>query len=229
MTCGAGAVQLHVTMDENAVKYNWYESEMDLNPIFDGTAFQTSELTTSTTYYVAAVNKAGCEGPRTEVLAEVITVDPATITMLSGNRLSSNASTGNQWYFNDVAIPGATQRTLVATHSGTYRVDILTNGCLSSASIEHTMIRASDQEPVVAYPNPFNGRTGLRIEILGEQISSVQLIGTTGAVTTDIPMMVAAPGVWVNTNTLSNVPNGLYFVRTVSDNKTVTIKVLKSE
>ena len=71
--CGAGTVDLAVTGTASATGYNWYSTENGgtaINPTPTGSTWTTPSLTTTTTYWVTAVN--GCESlKRTKIIAEI--------------------------------------------------------------------------------------------------------------------------------------------------------------
>ncbi|MCJ7446387.1 MAG: right-handed parallel beta-helix repeat-containing protein [Bacteroidales bacterium] len=73
--------------------------------------------------------------------------------------LTSNVVSGNQWYFNNTAIPGANGQKYITTKSGNYYVVITNNtGCVSSPSNIITVINTSmdnlKEFKLKIYPNP---------------------------------------------------------------------------
>jgi hypothetical protein len=86
-------------------------------------------------YIITATEDANCTG--TSYGSAVVTKYPIPATpeiTQDLNELTSSACCGNQWYFNDNPIPGATEKTYVATESGLYFVVVTLNGCSSSPS-----------------------------------------------------------------------------------------------
>lgn len=72
----------------------------------------------------------------------LITVNPAPATptvQQNGLVLTSNASSGNQWYLDGVLIPGATGQTYTATQNGNYTVVVTGGGCPSQHSTPVTI------------------------------------------------------------------------------------------
>jgi hypothetical protein len=61
-------------------------------------------------------------------------IPPTPVITLFSNQLTSNSSSGNQWYKDGVLIPGATGQTYNATSFGVYTVVTTVNGCASSVS-----------------------------------------------------------------------------------------------
>ena len=72
--------------------------------------------------------------------------------------LTTSAGTEIQWYFNDVAIAGATATTYKPTANGVYKVKLKDiNGCLATASYGITILATTADNPYstfYAFPNP---------------------------------------------------------------------------
>jgi hypothetical protein len=73
--------------------------------------------------------------------------------------LTSNAPEGNQWFFNDVAISGATGATITATEPGEYTVRVQVDDCISDFSDTQNLIVTGiqeniDERSITVYPNP---------------------------------------------------------------------------
>lgn len=84
----------------------------------------------------------------------VITVDA------TGVILTSNATTGNQWYDAIGLIAGATNQTYTATQNGSIYV-MVTGTCISANSntiiVTKVSVNATDKQIFGVYPNPSNG------------------------------------------------------------------------
>jgi hypothetical protein len=77
--CGEGSVTLEATSSAGTI--SWYDVETGGTPLGTGTSFTTPSISTTTTYYVDATD-AGCTTPtRTSVLATVIPVPTATVSL----------------------------------------------------------------------------------------------------------------------------------------------------
>ncbi|RYY17587.1 MAG: T9SS type A sorting domain-containing protein, partial [Cytophagaceae bacterium] len=179
---------------------------------------------TSTTYYYFynwQVSTA-CAGPRTAIQVNVnpAPAQPTLTATYNGTTttLTSSAATGNQFYFNGVAIAGATGQTYVvngaATTYGSYTV-VVTNsaGCSSPASVATvvTTTRAGIAGASLrVYPNPtptgqvtlelsgFRSATQLAvIDALGRLVRSEMLPATTGVITHQLNLAGTAPGVYM--------------------------------
>jgi len=81
--------------------------------------------------------------------------------------LTTNATVGNQWYRNDVAIGGATATTLSITQAGVYKVQVTAGGCTSAFSDTFTFVitaeTSSTKGEVEIFPNPVTNRLLVRL------------------------------------------------------------------
>jgi hypothetical protein len=77
--CGEGSVTLEATSSAGTI--SWYDIETGGSSLGTGTSFTTPSISATTTYYVEATD-AGCTTPsRTAVVATVIPVPTATVTL----------------------------------------------------------------------------------------------------------------------------------------------------
>ena len=183
-------------------------------------------LATSTAGTYTVTNTVAATGacPATPATA-ILTVNPTparpTITpTYNGTQttLTSSAATGNQFYYNGVAIAGATGQTYVVNGSastyGSYTV-VATNsfGCSSPASVVQVVTATKGSiagASIQLFPNPTpDGRatlelSGLRsatqlvvLDALGRVVSSELLPATTGVVTHSLDLSRMASGVYL--------------------------------
>jgi hypothetical protein len=104
---------------------------------------QTFSATTGGNYTVTSTVN-GCTSGASSATAVTVNATPSTPTISAGGpttfcaggsvTLTSNTSTGNQWFLNGNAIGSATGQTFVATTGGNYTVTSTVNGCTSGAS-----------------------------------------------------------------------------------------------
>ena len=134
--CNGGSV----TLSSDASSGNqWYKDGVAVN----GSTGTTLNVTASGSYTVK-INLNGCESAVSSAIVVTVNSIPATPTITAGANttfcnggsvtLSSDASSGNQWYKDGVAIIGSTGVTLNATASGNYSAKVTFNGCESSVS-----------------------------------------------------------------------------------------------
>ena len=84
---------------------------------------------------------------------------PKPVITLNGTVLSSSATSGNQWFLNNVLIPGATATTYQPATPGVYTVQQKQNGCTSAMSAEINYTTTAINDPVLTqavrvFPNP---------------------------------------------------------------------------
>jgi hypothetical protein len=116
-----------------------------------------------------------------------VTVNPipdAPIITSMGDTLVSNAATGNQWYFNDILLPGDTSQTWVAPYNGHYWDEVTLNGCASDTSnhvlIVLTGIISDPLSSLVVYPVPSDGRFNVILNTPFQKSFSVCVYNTLG-------------------------------------------------
>ncbi len=116
---------------------------------------------------------------------------------VDNNILSSSASSGNQWYLDGQAIPGATQQSYVAQQSGDYYV-VVTNahGCSAESSVMPvTLTNVNDWQQtseIQVYPNPSDGE--LNIKFVGSKENAwLKLYDISGRLLTSWKVNPGAP------------------------------------
>jgi hypothetical protein len=113
-------------------------------------------------------------------------IPPAPVIQQSGNTLTSSATSGNQWYKENVAINSATARTFTPVMNGVYTVKTTVNGCTSAASnaINYSITAINSPEldnDITTAPNPVNDY--LNIKCNGNFTACrVQLLSVSGNV-----------------------------------------------
>ncbi|MFC5269460.1 T9SS type A sorting domain-containing protein [Adhaeribacter terreus] len=174
--------------------------------------------------YTAVATANGCASPAS--VARVITIKQrpvAPIISKNGNLLTSSIATGNQWYKNGTAIPGAVAPTLNVSSNGAYTAKVTANGCASLASNTITIANTgiNDEQnnlQVAVYPNPSNGLFTLNL----------QKGHTYTFVITDLTGKVIEQKT-VKTKTaqldLSKAAKGIYLLNITSEYKTATRKL----
>jgi len=226
--CGSGTSKLTAAAVEGNL-YNWYEGLNDATPI-DGqhsSSFTTPVLEKSKTYFVAAVNAAGCEGARMEVKATVLQVAQAAITA-DGNVLTSNYETGNQWYLDGDLLQGQTGKSIEAAASGVYTLVVNTGTCTSTSEArEMNVLGAESGDSFVrVYPNPAPDK--VYVEVRYKSDVAVDLISTTG-VQIRSAQLSGSDDLKTASFDINSLPDGMYLVRVKAGTKTFTKKILKAK
>lgn len=135
--CDSGTVTLGATASSGTL--NWYNNATGGSVIGTGNNFTTPSISTTTTFYVEAVN-VGCSSVRVPIVATVNvtpTITSTTDATVCGNvgaTLSATASAGTIYWYS-VASGGtafATGTSIpVSGGSYTYYVETINNGCVS--------------------------------------------------------------------------------------------------
>jgi hypothetical protein len=188
--------------------------------------FVTPALSKSKTYYVSSVNEAGCEGLKTPIEANVIYYDAASITETKDS-LSSNYSTGNQWFYNNESIPFATSQSIEVQLPATYTVQVNHEGCITSADY-HYVVTGTEllSNTIKVYPNPTHNELELELPDYIKNIQTVKVINSVGQKVGVIDMLDE------NNKTtgkfqMNNLPAGLYIISIMSATKSYEVKVMK--
>ncbi|MEJ1238223.1 T9SS type A sorting domain-containing protein [Chryseolinea sp. T2] len=226
--CGTGTASLTASAVEGSL-FNWYDGIDDETPIEGqhGANFTTVSLSKSKTYYVAAVNAAGCEGERVEVKATVLDLTPAAISV-DGNTLTSNYESGNQWYLDGEVIDGANGKSIEATSSGVYTVVVNTGTCSTTSEGREMLILGTESADgfIRIYPNPAPDK--VYVEVRSKSDAAVELISTTG-VQLRSAQLSGNDDLKTATFDITSLPDGMYLVRVNAGTKTFTKKILKAK
>ncbi|UII23894.1 T9SS type A sorting domain-containing protein [Fulvivirga ligni] len=155
----------------------------------------------------------------------VIDLKP-TITV-EEDYLKSNYSVGNQWYFNDQPIEGASGAIIQLDQAGVYELRVSQNGCeASSAGFEYlvTGIDFGDNGQFVGYPNPSSETIQFKFNdaIIGKE-AVVEIYSPTG-------QRLNGDKIIVNESYKLNVAswlNGVYLIKFNVEDKVYTQRILK--
>jgi hypothetical protein len=112
---------------------------------------------------VKGTNACGSGTVSPNFLVTVNEIPAAPVVTVAGNVLTSSAPTGNQWYYEGTAIPGATgQSYTVITNTGNYWCVVTINGCSSPISNKVWVVITGVQELQSSnfsiYPVPNDGQ-----------------------------------------------------------------------
>lgn len=166
-----------------------------------------------------------------------ITLNPvpaAPVITSAGSDLTSNAPSGNQWYFSDdnvtgVAIPGATGQTLSTTKTGWYWDEVTLNGCESGESNHLFMLFVGVDNisgpGVSIYPVPNDGRFSVSITSASPDTYSITVMNNLGMKIRELKE-VDVTGTLEKVIDLRPVPDGLYTVIVQNSTNKVVKKIL---
>lgn len=228
-SCGNGTVSLTASGGEEG-NYRWYETETDNIAIAGASSgtYTTPVLNKSKTYYVSAINTLGCEGARKPVAAVIHQYNEVTISLEAGqNMLTSSYDTGNQWYFNGEAIPGATGKTVEANQTGLYEVEVKIGSCTSRAGRE-MIILGLENDPGKGYgffPNPVKDK--LTIELSKTDIAAQGMVFTSSGQPLGVIEFKAESQKLKGEYNFAEQAAGMYLIRILQGNKIIHYKVVK--
>ncbi len=234
--CKEGSVTLHASGTPAQGSYSWYDGADTTVAIASqsGDKFVTPVLSKSKTYYVSAVNSNGCEGPKVAVLAEIVLYDDAAIQVTGTPptvQFLSNASAGNQWYLNGIAISGATSPTYSTSVEGSYTVQVTNGSCVSeSPSYENrtSVVAGLGDEDTFAgisfTPNPVVGI--LKVRLVAVQQPKVVINTAKGQPVGEI-RMVESGDKWVGQYDFTSMSAGVYIVEVTDGVKKSGYRVVK--
>lgn len=168
-----------------------------------------------------------CGFGATSQLSVQVNEKPATpVISLVAFTLFSNASSGNQWYFNGNLINGATDQYYTPLENGTYYVVVTVNGCTSDES-NHFVVNfvsikeGDDKELLNVFPNPVSGK--LNVEIKSDiNYHQYRIISAEGKEV----MHKKAGNKKFSINTADLAP-GIYILQLIGDNTVYQIRFSK--
>ncbi|MBL0339739.1 MAG: T9SS type A sorting domain-containing protein [Bacteroidetes bacterium] len=199
---------LSLSTNDTINQIQWYESgiilagdtAMVFNPIVSG----------SYNAVVSSVN--GCTATS---LPTIVVINPLPIKptfFVNGNIFTTGVTGLNlQWYFNNIAITGATGSSITAAANGTYQLcatDV--NGCencsdtLAFVGVGLNTIASNGFQ---IFPNPSDGRFTVLFENTGNEIGKLELFNALGTLVDEVD--ITGKRNYVRT---SKLESGVYFV-----------------
>jgi hypothetical protein len=182
----------------------------------------------SGTISVSGQNSCGTGIP--SVMPVTVNIKPATpVITRNESILSSNATSGNQWYMDGNIINGATSQTYTILQDGTYTDIVTLNGCSSDVSnsivIIHTGIGNPDKEMFSISPNPGNGAFWLTIKSPTATVYDLKVLNSLGDVVYH-ESHLEVNGEFKQYYDLQWLSSGMYTVVLRSDKQQVTRKIV---
>ncbi|QQL50090.1 S8 family serine peptidase [Mucilaginibacter ginkgonis] len=176
-------------------------------------------------FYNMQVVSYGC--PSTSRVAVALT---KPIITRNGNVLNSNYATGNQWYFNGVAIPGATGSTLSPVESGNYQVAVAVSGSCTSISDNFafalTALHPDNSDIGLAlFPNPANTKINLAFTAKTAGTLVLTFVNSAGQIQRQEERTIAA-GAYSTVVSTASLPAGTYVLKLTLGGETYSKKVI---
>ncbi|MES2619734.1 MAG: T9SS type A sorting domain-containing protein, partial [Bacteroidota bacterium] len=210
--CSGETVTFTATQTNGGSSPSYLWSKNGVSVGFSGNPYPTSNILNGDAFTARLTSNAVCASPM-QVLSSPIIIAvsvPATPTISqSGNILSSNSATGNQWLLNGTPISSATGQNYTPTQSGNYRVVVTdVNGCLSQQSntifVSVTGIEELTTGSISVYPNPATNQ--LNINLGGLQEAEVRIFNVDGKLIIETRQSIN------NSLDISNLAIGIYLV-----------------
>jgi len=229
-SCKPGPVTLTANGAPADGRYNWYETIDEIQPIAgqSQSIFTTPVLAKTKTFYVAAVNSAGCEGERIPIRATVVNFDDAVMTQVDETTIQSNYTFGNQWYFNDQLLADTTA-ILKMESSGVYRLEVkIGGGCTTSD--ERTFVVTGmelDFNGIKSYPNPVRGVYTVETLDKENQIAEMPIFDALGAQIGTMKL-TSQGNLKRGQFDFSQHSSGLYYIRVIRGDNVSVLKVIKN-
>lgn len=170
----------------------------------------------------------GATSPNFNVVVNAIPATP--VITASGNQLTSSAPSGNQWYYNGTAIPGATGQTYTVLHNtGYYYCMVTINGCSSAISnkiwIEVTGVEEIPGISLNVYPSPNNGSFSIGFNSAADSRVSVTIFNQIGSRVFETGEFPVAGNTEKKID-LGGVANGIYSIVITSENHKTVRKIV---
>lgn len=142
--CKGDSSMILTDSTNNIASFQWYRD----NQLIAGAVNPTLFIKDSGNYTVRAINSSGCGTFSDALLMNVFSLPPTPVVTSNLSNdvfcqggtviLTSSSNTSNQWYKNNIAIAGETNKTLSTQDSGLYFVRVI-NGICSSKSNERNI------------------------------------------------------------------------------------------
>lgn len=161
----------------------------------------------------------------------VFATPPPPIIYQSGSTLYSGYSTGNQWYFNNVAISGATQPTYIPANTGYYYCMVTINGSVSYASNSiYVALTGIDDAYIKShfnvYPNPFTDKTNFNYSLNKSALVNLKITDMEGRLIRTLVNEEQSTGEFSYQLNANNLSKGIYFYQFKAGNISLNGKLI---
>lgn len=216
----------NVVLKSTAITNQWY---LNGNAITNAMS-NTITVNASGIYKVKAID-GECSSAMSSAVTVIVNPIPSipAISIDANGGLTSSAIEGNQWFFNDIKIDNATQKTYNPTKSGNYTVKVI-SPCESEISKPFAIVITSTEEAILNQilisPNPFSNRFKVNFPLEFGHSAQINVINFSGT------------SVYRKTNVLdgeqldlSHLDSGTYLLNLLSNNnsgiKSIKINKIK--
>lgn len=178
-------------------------------------------------FYDIKLKSAGCPS----ATRQAVTLKQPTITQ-NGIVLTSNFSSGNQWYLGDTAIPGATDATYTPEKTGIYQLMVMPNSSscqLQSDKFVYVLIGSgqgsSSDIGLVLYPIPASSQLNIIFAAPAAGSLTLSIINASGQTVISSSQAISA-GNFNTTLNVTNLPAGSYVLKIVLGQKIYNSKLV---
>lgn len=192
----------------------------------NGLTTQSIQISKAGTYSVSVTNQKCSTSLNSSTITVVVNPIPPipSISLEANGGLTSSAAEGNQWYFNDVKIDNATQKTINPTKSGNYTVKV-TTPCTSEISKPYNLVVTATEETILGQvqvsPNPFANRFKVSFPVEFGKTAQVKILDMSGNIHFKKPAV--NDGELID---LSQLNGGNYILR-LESNENSNVKAMK--
>ncbi|RMG86540.1 MAG: T9SS C-terminal target domain-containing protein [Bacteroidetes bacterium] len=233
--CSNETLQLEVL--NYAENIQWYQDTI----LLFGETSPTLQVSQPGNYWVEYTSPDGCQAASdiasvVELPAPAVPTfsnDSNVLSMDNPDNLPPNASIN--WYLNGDILPGENAPTLQISETGEYTLEVINedNGCSTAFTFgvvfDPTLASEeaqTDQDRAWVFPNPTTGIFNVKFQTTDPQIIDFQLFNITGQAVWSQNKVPVAPG-QAHTFDLSPLPDGVYFLKIQTDNRSVTRRIAK--
>jgi len=166
-----------------------------------------------------------CGTSSAQSLAVAVNAQPATPSITeNGGVLTSDATSGNQWYLDGNPINGATDQNYTAVQNGDYHVVVTDGTCTSdesnTISIINVGIDERTQSGLVFYPNPTNDNLWIEVDNTFEK-NQLQVLDMQGRMVLQEQLLQGRQNV-----ALPELAAGTYVLRFVNEKDVVSHRLI---
>lgn len=229
VSCNGGSVSIRAYGAPAGAFYNWYES-VDASQAIAGAksdVLTLESLNKSKTYYVSITSPLGCESGRVEARAEVNFFEDAKIE-ITGDKLVSNHTAGNQWYLDGQKIEGATGQEFKPLKSGVYTLEVSAGACTTGTQVEYVVTSIDDPAlvGVDVYPNPTAGK--VKVNVNSSNSVTISLYNSVGVkLISNLRLAESGPNSRTAEIDLSEGTAGFYLIEILDGEQVKWKKVLR--
>jgi hypothetical protein len=209
--------------------YQWLVNGVDVG--VNSSTYTTTSLANSDQVYCILNSSEVCttgNPDSSNVITMVIYPTPATPVITQNfDTLVSSAPYGNQWYYSNTLLSGATNQTYVPIDTGNYFVIVTdSNGCVSDTSniIHYLNVGISNDAPYtgfIIYPNPNNGTFTIQLNSDVNEDIELRILNVLGETVIDKKIVSQKTDI-----DISDFAVGVYFAKIFTAHHSSIVKML---